>query len=332
MDHLIIKYLSKEISLEESHQLSKWLDEDEMNAKTLEKFQLYWDMSQQDFSKKREEVLSQIESEIKLLELQDPADIPEKPNRFINYLKYAAVLALVFLSAFLMNQFNTLFDTTENVLPAISYIEKISVAGQKITTTLPDGTSVKLNSGSKIIFPSRFIGDKRQVVLFGEAFFDVIRDESKPFVIKTANMSVHVLGTSFVVKTFSGGSDQFVAVKTGEVKVVNTATSDSVQLTQNLMAHLSERNEFSKISSIDENAVFGWMDQKLVFKDQTIAEVFEATEKWFGVEITNSHLIESKKSYTAMFDNPTIKEVMGSLSHMYQFKYEIDDKMILIEK
>ncbi len=84
-------------------------------------------------------------------------------------------------------------------LPEIALIEKVSLPGQKITTILPDGTHVKLNADSKIIVPSRFSGDRREVTLIGEAFFDVARDESKPFLINTENMKVEVLGTSFNV-------------------------------------------------------------------------------------------------------------------------------------
>lgn len=328
MDHLIIKYLSNQISLQEQHQLSKWLEEDEKHAKTLEKFQLYWEMSRQDLSEKRREVLNRIESEIALEELADQSKVPTGfGNRYLTYLKYAAVLAVVFLSALLVNN----IEPPTEFVPSISYIEKVSAAGQKMTIRLPDGSSVKLNSESKLIFPSQFTGGKREVVLFGEAFFDVTRDESSPFLIKTADMSVQVLGTSFVVRAFSGGSNQFVAVKTGEVKVINSATSDSVQLTQNLIAHLSKRTGFSEVSSVDEHLVFGWIDQKLVFKDHTITEVFDTIEKWYGVEVNNAESINSDKSFTALFENPTLKEVMGSLSHMYQFKYETNDNVITIE-
>lgn len=332
MDHLIIKYLTNEISLEERHQLSKWLEEDEMHPEILEKFQLYWEMSQQDFGSERKEVLNHIESEIGLLEQQEPPSAnAHKPNRFFSFFKYAAVLALVFVTIYLVYEQN---KSQEQPLPAptISYEEKISNPGQKITTTLPDGTTVKLNSGSKIIVPSHFVGEKREVVLFGEAFFDVTRDESKPFIIKTADMSIKVLGTSFGVKANADRSAQFVAVKSGKVKVINTSNSDSVELTQNLMAFLSDEGKFSEIDEIDESVVFGWVDQKMVFKDNSLPEVFKSVEKWFGVKINNTTIIDSKKPYTATFDNPTLPEVMGSLAYIYQFKYEIENKIISIQK
>ncbi|MBV6640554.1 MAG: FecR family protein [Cyclobacteriaceae bacterium] len=325
MDHLIIKYLSKEISLEERHQLSKWLEEDELNSRVLEKYKLYWEMSQKDFSGPRSEVLDRIEQEINREDIRE-SSVKSSSVFLPNLLKYAAVLALIFAVTFLLNQ----FETEDQVQPSISYLEKVSPAGQKLSTVLPDGTTVKLNSGSKVIYPSQFMGDKREVILFGEAYFDVKRDEGKPFVIQTADMSVHVLGTSFSVRAFSDGSDQFVAVRSGLVRVVNSSNSDSIQLSKNLMTRLSAKNEFTDAKGFDENTIFGWMDQKLVFSDHTSREVFVAIEKWFGVEIQNQELVKSGKTYTAIFENPTLNEVMGSLSHMYQFNYEIDQKTIAI--
>ena len=204
--------LSKEISLEERHQLSKWLEEDELNPKILEKYELYWTMSQHDFTSPKNEVLAKIESEIEQLEKKTSKTGKISLDRpIISYLKYAAVLIIVFFLSFLTHR----YTTTESETPAISYVEKVSPPGKKITTLLPDGTTVKLNSGSKIIIPSHFSGKKREVVLFGEAFFDVKRDEEKPFVIKTADLEVEVLGTSFDVKAYSDGTTQQVAVRSG---------------------------------------------------------------------------------------------------------------------
>ncbi len=330
MDHLIIKYLTNQISLEERHQLSKWLEENELNARILEKFELYWNITQHDFSEKRTEVLNHIQSELALRKLDENQIIPETKSRSWHYLRYAAVLTLAVLSGIILH-FSTTRENLQEVA-SISSIEKVCVAGQKITTTLPDGTLVKLNSDSKLIYPSEFTGDKREVVLFGEAFFDVIRNEDQPFIIKTSDMSIQVLGTSFCVKAFVDNTDQYVAVRTGKVNVISTSTQDTVQLIQNFMASLSQNHEFFIINGFDENIVFGWMDQKLVFTDYTSQEVFTAIERWFGVEVINPKQIESSKTYTATFVNPTIEEVMGSVSHIYQFDYIKEENNITISK
>ncbi len=330
MDHLIIKYLSKEISLEERHQLSKWLEEDELNPKILEKYELYWTMSQHDFTSPKNEVLAKIESEIEQLEKKTSKTGKISLDRpIISYLKYAAVLIIVFFLSFLTHR----YTTTESETPAISYVEKVSPPGKKITTLLPDGTTVKLNSGSKIIIPSHFSGKKREVVLFGEAFFDVKRDEEKPFVIKTADLEVEVLGTSFDVKAYSDGTTQQVAVRSGSVRVTSSTPNQVVHLRQNEMIRLSAGGKLSKSTDLDKDMVFGWMEQKLVFKDNSLMEVFKTIEKWYGIEIKVREASLSDKQYTAVFENnPSLDHVMGSISHVYKFKYELNEKILIIEK
>src|SRR5690606_21442028 len=92
------------------------------------------------------------------------------------------------------------------------------------------GTVVKLNSNSTIIAPSRFSGDKREVTLIGEGFFEVIKDPSRPFIIKTEKMMIRVLGTSFNVSAYQDGTPQTVAVRTGKVEVQETEGDSRIEL------------------------------------------------------------------------------------------------------
>mgnify|MGYP001472807545 FL=1 len=76
-------------------------------------------------------------------------------------------------------------------------MEKRSERGEKITVKLPDGSTVKLNSGSSITYPEMFLDDRREVVLKGEGFFDVKKNQKQPFIVMANKAKVKVLGTSF---------------------------------------------------------------------------------------------------------------------------------------
>ena len=103
--------------------------------------------------------------------------------------------------------------------PGLIYIEKATQNGQKSTIILADGTQIKLNAGSKLKYPEQFGSDQRIVTLYGEAFFEVVRDENRPFIVKSKGLMTKVLGTSFNVKAFDNEHTQ-VTVRTGRVSVV----------------------------------------------------------------------------------------------------------------
>lgn len=332
MENLIVKYLLNDLSLEERHQLNKWLDENEVNAKILEKFELYWSLRQNNYDSERHDVLSRIQSEIAQLDPKErsaatPINSGIKTPSIKTYLKYAAAILVVIATGLLV------FDGVkkqELQQEEITYVERVSLPSQKITTFLPDGTKVKLNSGSKIIVPSHFAHNKREVVLFGQAFFDVVRDEKRPFIVKTANLEVEVLGTSFDVKVYADDEKQHVAVRSGKVRVLNSNSGQEVNLVKNEMVEAHGSKTFTKLEEIDSELVFGWIEQKLVFQDNSLEEVLKSIEKWYGVEISSVGRLDSNKLYTARFDNPSLKQLMGSISHVYQFDYEIEQNNILI--
>ncbi|MEQ8339093.1 MAG: FecR family protein, partial [Cyclobacteriaceae bacterium] len=202
IDELILKYLQGNITLEEQYQLTQWMELDKDNEKTFKRVQAYWKDYSLDYSSVKSEIEEKIFGQIKKNQpIESPAIISGKL-----LLKIAAMVAIVLTSSFWVYHF-TNAESEQVAVKPIAYIEKSSLAGQKITTVLSDGTKVHLNSNSKLIVPERFEEDKRRVQLIGEAFFDVARDESKPFQITTEDFVINVLGTSFNVSAYQEGSN-----------------------------------------------------------------------------------------------------------------------------
>ena len=181
---------------------------------------------------------------------------------------------------------NTDDQEGQQVVSKAVYIEKEAENGQKLTFDLPDGSIVKLNSGSKLIFPKTFNEDHRKVTLIGEAFFDVRRDTSRPFEIVSEQLYVKVLGTSFNVKAYPNDKENNVAVKSGKVEVRTLSNSNSAILNKSEMAVFNQENKsFSSLPVVDSVAVFGWTEQQLIFHNQRIDEIFNVMERWFNVNI-----------------------------------------------
>ena len=212
------------------------------------------------------------------------------------------------------------------------YIEKTSLMGQKISLKLPDGTQVKLNADSKLTVPEKFSGSSREVELIGEAYFDVVKDPSKPFIIKMPEFSVEVKGTSFDVKAYPN-EDKVVAVRSGIVEVSSKGIGKSVELTKDEMSKISVmKNTIEKSEILDQDLIFGWVDQDLIFKNQAMDEVLKEVARWYGVTIVMKTGKKSDKLYTARHDNnPGLKQVMESVSFVFEVKFEIDGNELTIK-
>lgn len=123
-----------------------------------------------------------------------------------------------------------------------SMIEEVTYDGQKREVILPDGSLVVLNSGSIVRYPSRFT-DSRTVTLEGEAFFQVVKDSSKPFVVVTKLMHTKVLGTSFNVSAYKD-RDSRVNVMSGKVAVqAENSPNEQVILKANEQVLVSQRTK-----------------------------------------------------------------------------------------
>lgn len=325
MDQIILKYLLDDLTIEEQHKLRKWLEEDPLNPVILEKFEHHWKTRRPDLREQKDEVLKRIKSQMN--EEQQPSE-SSSFNFPSKILKYAAIIFLVFVGAWLIKD----IPKEPQVSDQVRYIEKTSLMGQKISLKLPDGTQVKLNADSKLTVPEKFSGSSREVELIGEAYFDVVKDSSKPFIIKMPEFSVEVKGTSFDVKAYPN-EDKVVAVRSGIVEVSSKGIGKSVELTKDEMSKISVmKNTIEKSQILDQDLIFGWVDQDLIFKNQTMDEVLKEVARWYGVNIVMKTGKKSDKLYTARHDNnPGLKQVMESVSFVFEVKFEIDGNELTIK-
>lgn len=256
-----------------------------------------------------------------------------KPQRKYNSLLWstAAMIALLVVSIaaiYFVGQDRSI-NTTQDIV--IAFEVKDTKWGQKRTVHLPDGTTVKLNSGSSIKYSSRFDGDNRQVELEGEAFFDVKRDESKPFIIKTNDLNVVVLGTSFNVKSYAEDNQVNVAVKTGKVRVTKGRSDQSMVLLPDEMAIYSQSSSALRQEKIDnKDIVFGWAEGTLVFRNQNFQDVIVTLSRWYDVEFEINQPALFTKKITSNFNNASLREVLETLSHNYDFHYDLKEKIVSI--
>ncbi len=246
--------------------------------------------------------------------------------------KIAAVLiGFVFLSMGVLFYQNIENSKKNELVAKAKYIERVAEKGAKMTITLGDGSKIKLNSGSKLIFPDHFAKDKREVFLEGEAFFEVARDESRPFLITTGDVVTKVLGTSFNIKSYNSNKVE-VAVATGKVSVKEKGaeSANEVLLLPSEMATYEKGHKTLEKGSFDAEELLSWKDGVIVFKNADFEEVQERLERWYGVTFIINKKPNYQKEYKGNFTNKSLEDVLEGVSFSLGFKYKIEGKVVEI--
>lgn len=241
----------------------------------------------------------------------------------------AAVLCLFVFALGVMEYYG---ENEASTKMADTYITRETPNGVKQTVGLPDGTIVKLNSGSSIRFPENFDNDRRIVYFEGEAFFDVAKDPQKPFVIFSGDMQTQVLGTSFNLRAYSYEAARKVAVVSGRVKVAGPH-GQSVTLSPDQMAvYNKEKQEKITIEAFNTKQELGWKDGLLYFNDTPIKDVLIRLEVWYGVSIEAGERVPMGDIYNGEFKDETLENVLSGIGYTSGFNYKIEGENIYIYK
>jgi ferric-dicitrate binding protein FerR (iron transport regulator) len=250
----------------------------------------------------------------------------DKPVFSIRVLTGIAAGVLVFLCVgFIINYYLKRAPQQKEIV----YQEKTVPLGQKIQIELSDGTVIWLNSGSRLKVPLNFIGDKRELYLQGEAYFDVAHDASKPFIIHTGNVITQVMGTAFNIKAY-GSFELDVTVARGKVSVGLKNRQLGV-LTSNRGLSYDSRNNLTK-QYYTNAAKVRWMYGDLIFDNIKMEEAVKTLERWYNIKITVSDPKVKAYRFTASFLNhENIDQVLKVLSELTHFNYSQQGKSFIIQ-
>ena len=219
----------------------------------------------------------------------------------------------------------------ENVAGVVM-IEKISPKGQKLNVKLPDGSIVKLNAGSKIIYPREFTGNERNISLYGEAFFEVAENPDKPFVIVTDDLETKVLGTSFNVRSYNDEAEIKVAVLTGKVEIRGPDGYPSVLLPAEMGIFERENASITK-DNYDFRKEIAWKDGVLYFDKADLKTVIKKLEMWYGVNVEVEKDFRFKGLYSGEFrNNESLEMVLEGISFTSGFNYKLEEDTVVITK
>lgn len=192
-------------------------------------------------------------------------------------------------------------------------------SGQLIT--LPDNSVITLNKDASITYPKKFSDANRTVIMQGEAFFEVTRDESKPFIVDLGLSNVEVLGTSFNINAEENNDKIEVIVNTGKVRFETTAGDESVILTKGEKGTLMKNmNLISKADNNDINFI-AWKTRQLVFNDVDLDVVIQTVNKLYDSNISFTTDVGKNCKVTVRFDNQSIESILSVLELTLDLEY-----------
>ncbi len=295
MEELLAKYFTEEITDDERSLVETWRSSSKENAEAFFDAKMYWLESEPNIEN-RPDILASI--------VENQAETKHILLRH-QWIKYAAAAVLVFAIGllFLLN----------DVGSPDNYISK----------SFDDGSKIALH-GDASVQMVHFDDKVREVKFKGMAYFDIERDENRPFIIHTDNATIKVLGTSFLIKTDDKGTE--VCVESGLVELIKEDEDISVKLEKGKMGMILSKNEGIIKKDNDNPNYLSWKTKVITFNDNNMAEVKDILEQVYGINVNfeDANLIGCR--LTAKFNKKKPKDALEIIARTFGLEYQFDGK------
>ncbi|MHA7830226.1 MAG: FecR family protein [Flagellimonas sp.] len=201
--------------------------------------------------------------------------------------------------------------------------------GKRTKLMLSDGSLVWLNSGSKLIYPARFKGDKREVYIEGEAIFEVAHNGDRPFFVISENQMVKVLGTIFGVSSYTDENAISTILKSGSVEIsyykntVNAEPMEKMRITPGTRASFHKENKSIISEKVDVDSHFSWKEGFLVFKKDDLGYIMKRISRYYNIKIKIADEVPLEETFSGYLDlNEDVESVLESITESTNVNYE----------
>ncbi|MFV0605896.1 MAG: FecR family protein [Niabella sp.] len=282
-----------------------------------------------------------LQSNTRIKDYKTVEDMPmPKASSIKKYFYAVTAIAAVFAAFIVLKSWYLKLTNTTNE-------SHIVAQGTKSKVVLPDGTTVYLNAGSEINYAKDFGIKDRQVTLTGEAYFDVVHNPAKKFIVHTALADVAVHGTTFNVKNYDNDNWE-TTLLSGKVEVILNKQSKErfvLQPAQKLSVKKADNNPdvqsnkksseeivISKITTLEtEVAEISWMNNKMVFVDEPLYKIAEELERAFHIKVLFKSSAVKQYRYTGVFGNQDLMQILKILDMSRPFNYQLIGAELHIE-
>ncbi|QPH40501.1 FecR family protein [Pedobacter endophyticus] len=211
------------------------------------------------------------------------------------------------------------------------YVNTLSTPrGGQYKLMLPDKSLVWLNAQSSITFPSAFTGKQRKVSVTGEAYFEVTKDKTKPFMVETGSSSVEVLGTHFNVNVYPNEENAAITLLEGSIKLNHN--NSSKLLLPGQQAIYNAHSSGIELKRVDLDNVVDWKNGLFIFEDASVAEVMRQIERWYNVDVKYIGKTPDIKFNGVISRNNNVSKLLKLLQAAGNIDFKINEKTIEVKQ
>lgn len=336
---LLDRFYRGECSQEEVQHVLKWFQDNKLAPPQEQDLRALWqeagaEETEVDDTHEPDRIFSRIKAQIEEPQQQQQEASGtirfRQPQQPAFWFKAAAAVLLPLCLIWAIAQ----YLSQPTAAPAV-YVSVTAAPGVKKKINFPDGSVISLNSGSKVSFLRGFASDKREIVLRGEAFFEVAKDSLRPFIVHTGNISTQALGTSFNINYSPYDTAITVALATGVVKIDKLDKDRKRQITRLAPGQQLSYNKVTQqhaVVSFDRDEVLGWKQGVLSFKQANMKQTIKKLENWYGVdiEVDTSGMPDEAWNYTGEYDSEALDKVLEGIGFVKGFSFDRTGKEVRI--
>jgi len=345
-DRLILSHFDGTLTKDQDQELKRWVESSEENMSCFARTIAYLEVSASLGNHHK------YQSDKAWRKLSRRMKLPSARRRLaFEFSRIAAVFVLAFFLGYLF-----LYLRKENHDPQCNYVVTEVPYGSKSVVSLPDGSRVWINAGSKIIYAVNFNADTRVVSLEGEAYFDLVTDRKKPFFVETSGIKVKATGTQFNVRAYHDEEFIETTLVEGKVSVTRAEAGNGkefvLQPNQKLTIYKNEitpatrepkpskqpglKQEPLQIKKIDlesnvrTEVYTSWKDKEWIIYKEKFGALAKKLERRYDVQIFFRDDFVADFSYTGTLQDENLREVLDVMSLTSPIKYKLEDKNVTI--
>ena len=209
-----------------------------------------------------------------------------------------------------------------------SYNQLMVPYGKNSVLTLHDGTKIWVNAGTRLVYPVEFEKDKREIYVNGEIFLDVASDEHRPFVVRTNDFSIQVVGTRFNVQAYASDAQSRIALEEGVVKIVS-GTAGDVVLNPNEMFE-QDKSGHSSVKDADIGKYTSWIHGLYMYESEQLDVILKRLERYYGREIVVGPSVSEIRCSGKLDLKENMEDVLSVISKTAPIKYVADGESYIV--
>ncbi len=327
---LLGRYLSGNCSDKEKIIMETWLNQSKENQATYKAYKQVWEATSNGLQEESLNIDQGWEELNRKIAVFESADVFESSRRFISKktMFVLARIAAIFLVAFgVYYVFNSVMQKQEPTT-----IVQMATEDMQQSLVLPDGSEITLNTGSEISYPDSFGADSRQIEFEGEAFFNIAHNPEKRFIIRSGELQIEVLGTSFNLSTCPEGEEMILYLESGKVLFSSMDLQDG-SIREQLILTPGQKGVYNRNSGLICKSDFlgqnylAWKTGIIEFEKTPLPEVFSMLEKTYNIQVETENSLENL-CLTARFENETPESIFETIHTIFGINYRINGQTI----